>query len=269
MAEYDYVFVILVYRNFEDLEECIESIQSKVGNYKIIVVNAYYDEESKSKVNEIAEKYDCDFLNEPNKGYSYGNNRGIEYALLKYRFKYIVVNNPDIIIKKFPDCCQKGDIIAPKIISASGNNQNPMYIKYNGFTDWMVYKALKHNWKILLLAALGVNKAIKKITLLFYKNKNCYLVYAAHGSCVLLSNKSIKLLDIDGKIYDENIFLFAEEMVLAAKARKLGLKTVYNKEFSVLHKEDGSMNLSNLSIQDELVKGNVYYYEHYIKNSKR
>lgn len=71
-----------------------------------------------------------------------------------------------------------------------------------------------------------------------------------------------------GAVYDENIFLFAEEMVLAAKARKLCMKTIFDNSISVFHKEDGSMNLSNISIQGELAKGNVYYYEHYIKKDK-
>ena len=72
-----------------------------------------------------------------------------------------------------------------------------------------------------------------------------------------------------GAVYDENIFLFAEEMVLAAKARKLCLNTFFLKEISVFHKEDGSMNMSEVSLQGELAKGNIYYYEHYMKGIRR
>ncbi len=45
------------------------------------------------------------------------------------------------------------------------------------------------------------------------------------------------------------------------------MKTIFDKTISVFHKEDGSMNLSNISIQGELAKGNIYYYEHYIGNN--
>lgn len=267
MEEYNYVFVILVYRNFEDLKECIESIQSKVVNYRIIIVNAYYNSESENKVKKIAETYDCDFLSKPNKGYSYGNNAGIRYASLNYHFEYIIVSNPDIVINKFPDSKYKGDIIAPEIIAASGKTQNPMYIKYNKLTDWMVYRSFKNNQRWLLFVALGINKLVRKLSF-FLNRKNTYSIYAAHGSFVLLSNKAVTVLSADGgAVYDENIFLFAEEMVLAAKARKLCLKTIFDKTISVFHKEDGSMNLSNISIQGELAKGNIYYYEHYIGNS--
>ncbi len=267
MKEYNYVFVILVYRNFEDLRECIESIQDKVMNYRIIIVNAYYDFESENNVKKIAETYDCDFLSEPNKGYSYGNNAGIKYASLNYHFEYIIVSNPDIVINKFPDNKYMGDIIAPEIIAASGRTQNPMYIKYNNLTDWMVYRSFKNNQKWLLFVALGINKLVRNYSCFLHKDKNTYSIYAAHGSFVLLSNKAVTVLSADGgAVYDDNIFLFAEEMVLAAKARKLRLKTIFDKTISVFHKEDGSMNLSNISIQGELAKGNIYYYEHYIEN---
>ena len=198
MKEYDYVFVILVYRNFEDLKECIESIQSKVVNYRIIVVNAYYDIESEDKARKIAEAYDCDFLSEPNKGYSHGNNAGIEFATRNYRFKYIVISNPDIVINKFPDREYEEDIIAPEIISASGKAQNPKYTRYIRVTDWMVYKAFKNNQKWLLLVALGINKIIKCICDILNTNRTSYSIYAAHGTCVLLSNKAIDLLSADG-----------------------------------------------------------------------
>lgn len=198
MEEYNYVFVILVYRNFEDLKECIESIQSKVVNYRIIIVNAYYDSESENKVKKIAETYDCDFLSEPNKGYSYGNNAGIRYASLNYHFEYIIVSNPDIVINKFPDSKYRGDIIAPEIIAASGKTQNLMYIKYNKLTDWMVYRSFKNNQRWLLFVALGINKLVRKFSCFLNRNNNTYSIYAAHGSCVLLSNKAVTALSTDG-----------------------------------------------------------------------
>lgn len=198
MEEYKYVFVILVYRNFEDLKECIESIQSKVMNYRIIIVNAYYDSESENKVKKIAETYDCDFLSEPNKGYSYGNNVGIRYASLNYHFEYIIISNPDIVINKFPDSKFEGDIIAPEIIAASGKAQNPMYIKYNKVTDWMVYRSFKNNQRCLLFIALGINKLMRKYISFLNRNRITYSIYAAHGSCVLLSDKAVTLLSADG-----------------------------------------------------------------------
>ena len=65
------------------------------------------------------------------------------------------------------------------------------------------------------------------------------------------------------------MFLFAEECVLASKCKKYGFKTVYDDKKHVLHKEDGSMKLADFSINDELGKANIYYYENYVNNINR
>ena len=124
--KYKFIVIILIYRNYKDLIDCIDSIYEKVDDCKIVIVNAYYDEESKKKIQEIANTKNCDFLNEVNKGYSYGNNRGIEYVKKNYEFEYIIISNPDIVVKKRIANLPDAEIIAPKIIAASGKNQNPI-----------------------------------------------------------------------------------------------------------------------------------------------
>lgn len=63
MKKVKYVFVVLVYKNILDLQECIESIQAKVKSNQIIVVNAYFDDKTMQKAKEIADKYFVDFIN--------------------------------------------------------------------------------------------------------------------------------------------------------------------------------------------------------------
>jgi GT2 family glycosyltransferase len=260
---YKYIFVILVYRNYEDLDECLSSITNKVKSQKSIVVNAYYDDETKNRIERIATKYSCDFINIENKGYGYGNNIGIEHALKTYDFDYVVISNPDIIVNSFPDDFTNADIIAPKITSASGKLQNPMYRKYNRITDKLVYLGFKKEKKYILLCGLVINKIIRGISQFKMRRKKSYSIYAAHGSFLLISQKAI--LQLDSKPYDENMFLFAEEMVLAAKAQEKRLRTIYLESISVLHKEDGSMKLGDISVTDELAKSNIYYFEKYQK----
>jgi GT2 family glycosyltransferase len=56
MERYKYIFCILVYRNVEDIKECIDSIMDKVENCKIVIVNSFYDNESKNEFEKIAHK---------------------------------------------------------------------------------------------------------------------------------------------------------------------------------------------------------------------
>ena len=266
MEKYKYIFVVLVYRNTKDLDDCIQSIENIVLSHKIIVVNAFYDKESMEKVKVIAEHHDCAFINIENKGYSYGNNIGIEFARNNFDYEYIVVSNPDITISKFDDSIIDQnfayDIIAPKITAADGRLQNPMYVKKPFISEWLEYKGFKHRLLWLVRAGIFISKLNRAYYLRINSNKNIYAIYGAHGCFVMLSKKAV---DILFPVYDENMFLFAEEMVLAIKSSEKGLKTCYYDGISIKHKEDGSMKLSNLKMYEELRKSNLYYYEHYIK----
>jgi len=261
-----YVFVILVYKNTSDLLECIESIEDKVRSYKIIVVNAYYNDTTKSDVERIAYSHNCDFINIENRGYSYGNNRGIEIANNKYEYQYVIVSNPDIIINRFEDSYLTDrfeyDIIAPKITAASGKRQNPMAIIKPIISERLEYWGFKKNIKILIFVGILIAH-ISRFSLIILKTllrSNIYRIYCAHGCFVIISKRAVRSL---APIYDENMFLFAEEGVLAKKADVKGIKTCYYDFISVKHKEDGSMSLSDLSINNELRKANIYYFEHY------
>lgn len=267
MEKYRYIFVVLVYRNTEDLKECLESIQNKVSSYKVIVVNAYYDEPTKRKVEKISKKYNCDFINIENKGYGFGNNCGIAYARANYDFEYIVISNPDVVIAQFDesylDADLKYDIIAPKIKTTSGRMQNPMAFISSPLSEYLIYKGFKNNLKLFIFCGIFLSKLYREFFLwvLKFKRSRIYQIYAAHGSFVILRLKAIETLY---PVYDENIFLFAEEILLARKAKRKGLRTCYCSEILINHKEDGSMKLSDFSIEGELKKSNVYYYETYV-----
>lgn len=263
-----YVFVILVYRNTSDLEECLDSIEKKVTSYKTIVVNAYYDDASREVVSHIASSHDCDFINIENRGYSFGNNRGIDLATEKYDFQYVIISNPDIVVEQFDDTLLAKnfgyDVVAPRIIAASGRRQNPMAVRKNVLSEKLEYIGFKRKNNLLIYSGIFLSKFSRwfHTKLAIVRKKTIYPIFEAHGSFVLLSKHAIEVLY---PVYDENMFLFAEEGVLAAKATKMGLKTCYFDHIHIQHKEDGSMKLGNFSVNEELRKANIYSYETYFK----
>ena len=263
---YDYVFVILVYRNVDDLVSCLESVAEKITNYRVVIVNAYYDEESKTIIENIAKENNCDFPNVENKGYGAGNNRGIEFVSEKYDFDYVIVSNPDITIEKFTSYVNdfKGmDIVAPRIITRNGKNQNPILVTDNKIADYCLYIGYKKKQDMLVLLGFALNKILREIFLKLCKN-TVRRVYGAHGSFVIYSRNAIAKLTSNP--YDENIFLFSEEFVIANKAKEFGLQTFYCPEVCIQHKEDGSMEIADISENEHLGKSTIYYYEHYRKH---
>ena len=77
---YKYVFIVLTYRNVEDVRGFLKSLENCTESYKTIIVNSFFDEKCKNEIEKVALQYECDFVNVPNKGYGAGNNFGIELA---------------------------------------------------------------------------------------------------------------------------------------------------------------------------------------------
>lgn len=266
-----FVFVILVYKNSSDLVECIESIKEKVSDYRIIVVNAFFDKKTKDIIEKISKENNCVFLNIENKGYSFGNNRGIEYATNHFDYQYIIISNPDIIIKDFDeqqiDAHREYEIIAPLIKTKSGKKQNPMAVKNSHLSSSLIYNGLKKNKKFLFVFGIALGKLNRSFFSLFHlSRRKPYRIYCAHGSFVIFRKNAIDLL---GLLYDENMFLFAEEDVVAYKAHKNNIAIGQFNSINIFHKEDGSMKLADFSINRELVKSNIYFYETYVMRNKK
>lgn len=264
-----YVFVVLTYRNTEDVKELFESLKERAEDYKVIVVNSYYDEETKISVKETAEKNGAVFINVENKGYGYGNNRGIEYALAHYDFDWLVIANPDTVVKKFDLASVNSSrpmVIAPSIVNLNGKKQNPMRKKISMLSNRLQYKAFKKNSKFLLYCGLLIAK-IKNVFAVCKRdaeNKKLKKISVAHGSFVIYSRKTFEII---GLPYDEKIFLFGEEGVLAKRAADNGIPTFYYDGVQVLHKEDGSMKFRS-DINEHLAKANIYVYENYYSIKK-
>lgn len=259
----DFAFVILTYRSFVDLTELIDSIYLNFRNYnfEILVVNSFFDSDSENEIRNIAIKKKCLFLSTENKGYGHGNNVGIEFFNLHYDYKFLVIANPDTkVISNQIELSQYIGVecvIAPKITNLNGKNQNPYWPIKNSFSEKLVYKYYKKGGMFYFLLGIGINKLLR---LLFnikrYRNKK--RIYASHGSFLIFSRLALERL---GLPYDENMFLFAEENLLAHNLEQLSIPIYYTSLIQVLHKEDGSMKISKINEDKELQKSIIYYYE--------
>ena len=247
----DIVFVCLVYRLCDDIDDFVASVNKITTNYKIILVNSYFNDESLVSIQNKAIKYDCDFISILNKGYGYGNNIGIKYAYDNFDFKYIIISNIDIVINKLniKELDSLGScVIGPFIKNLKGKNQNPYWPIRNLSSEGLIYYGLKNEKKWALLLSQGINRVIREIFLLYSRIvlRRSFRVYALHG-CFLIFPKAI-IEEIGTMIFDEKMFLFYEEAYLANKLNLLSISRVLTKAVSITHSEDGS------------------YYSHYVKH---
>lgn len=266
--KYDLVFVVLTYRNTNDLSNFIKVTNEKIlDKYKIIVVNSFFDDESKEEFYDIAMRNNCDFINIPNKGYGYGNNIGIDFAKKNYLFKYLIISNPDIEIVEFSMdnlYGQENYIIAPTIKTLSGKNQNPFYYSEMSMVDFLKYQASIREKKTIAYVGIGINKIHREINLFLDKLLNIKKreIYALHGSFIIFGCNALDKL---GKVYNEEMFLLHEENHLAKLAKSMCVKTYMIPAIKVLHREDGSIGLESSNISEHGRKSFITYYEKWNK----
>lgn len=264
MESRKYIFVVVTYRNTEDIIELLESISKSVSDYKTIIVNNFFDEDSKKRFEEIALQYDCDFINCENRGYGAGNNEGIRLALQKYRFEYLIVSNPDIVIQKFPEdilARYTEGVIGCEIYNLNHKKQNPMLVSDNRLAVKMLYEGLRDRNSKKMFLGKAINKAVRVVgsCLLRIKSWKHRKVYQIHGSFLIFTYDALEKI---GAPYDEEMFLFAEEGYLAYLLKQNHIASYYCPEIEVLHKEDGSMKFRN-DINEEARKASIYFFKKY------
>lgn len=266
MEQYKYVFVVLLYRNMDDVIDLIHSIQKKLPSQAhVILVNSFFDDATLEQAKEIASKYGYSIINTDNKGYGHGNNEGVKYALDHFGFDYLIICNPDTTIRRFDTKALLKPavpaIYAPKIVARTGKLQNPHWAFHSDFLEYLQYVGDKHEWKVPDYFVIAVLKATRILTAKYADkfNKSRIKVGSAHGSFLIVSASAARKLY---PFYDENMFLFYEEVYLGNKAYLSDVPTFYVKDIIIDHKEDGSMRISNVNLKKESHKSVVYYYEH-------
>jgi GT2 family glycosyltransferase len=217
----------------------------------------------------VDENSNAVLIDVPNNGYSYGNNRGIEYSINNYLFKYLIISNPDIEIKKFnlPKENLQSVIYGPVIKTLSGKDQNPFRPIVTKTGERFQYQMNKKRNYRLLTFRKGANKILRELFLARFlrERSDQKQVYSLHGSFVIFTYDAILKL---GKIYYEKMFLFGEEELLSYRCKKHGIPMIMTKDVEVLHKEDGSMKLANIKTLDQEAKSYIIYYEERDKADK-
>ena len=178
-------------------------------------------------------------LSDRNGGYSYGNNFGLKYLeALGQDYDYVVISNPDVEVSKeaFEACFQELEeneklaVCAPIMLNGEGNHIR------------------RSSWKIRTPKIDMINSS-RLNEVLFYKwfrdgeyREEEYKQEKLEVECVSGAFFAIKLnLFKQIGYFDENVFLFYEEDILASKLKKLGYKEMSLNSVSFKHFESQSI----------------------------
>ena len=247
----------IVIVNYNDSKTTIELI-NRIKKYEVFDLIVIVDNKSTDNSYLLLKELENEKIKviqaEKNNGYGAGNNIGVKY-LVKNNIDYIIISNPDIIFeeKDIINLCTSFEdsniaIVAP-VINENGK--------------------LNRGWKL----KGPVWDSLTNINFLgrYFKKKQLYLNnhYTEKISKVDVVSGCFFIIrrDVFEKIgfFDENLFLYYEENVIAKKIQKIGMDIIVRNDVEIIHNHSVSINKTYNKINKFkiLAKSQRYYHKNY------
>ena len=286
--------LVLNWNKPEITMDCVESLNTMDGEYNIFVIDNGSDEIKRNKLIEKMKKKDALILNEENinnfnlnniynknkksnlndkltllillnknYGYGKGNNFGLRLAC-RLGYKYSLVSNNDIKIIdrnvlteliKGMETDEKIAWASPKIINIQGYYEGPLP-EFDFIDFCFTVEGVFYPFYVLFLRK---KRKIEEQKLLNKFNEGQLEPKWLSGSFAFLRNETLN----KGNFFDENIFLYFEELILSEKLLKKGFKLKYVPNVKVLHEHDYPTEGINFKKEYEATRSMIYYLRYY------
>ena len=235
----DYGVVILNYNTAKDSILAAESIikNAESHSFAICIVDNNSPKEKEIETLESACLEYCHILQiNENRGYASGNNEGVKFLISHYDAKFIVIMNPDIIIKR------KGTIDRlisnPKLQNSDYCGVQPLcWTPYLGDPLLQNHIRRVYSYSDVVIEHFFILKRLfrKKANKMVYYNERPYkdeLDYEVPAGCFfIIKTKHF----IEANYFDERTFLYNEELILGVKLKKLGYKFLFCPQEMIEH----------------------------------
>lgn len=253
--------VILNYNDAQTVEELVAQIRDYACIDRIVLVDNASADGSFQRLRALAGDRVDVIRAEKNGGYGAGNNLGIRYAVEQNGATHVLVANPDV---SFDEGCIRGLARVfrrhPEVGVAAASMEDRQY--GSSLNGWRLY-----GFTGLLLSMGPVSRRVFCCFLSCHRprsdGKKAIYVDVVHGSMLMVDGAAF--LECGG--YDEGIFLYQEEMVLASRMKALGRRTVlllgesYRHGHSVSVSKAYSQELARQRIREE---STLYYMKNYL-----
>lgn len=259
--------IVVNYNDIEDTKRYVYQIEKYSIIDKIVIVDnmSTIPENSFDELKKLQNSKVDVIQSEKNGGYTYGNNFGIEYIKKQnLEFDYFAISNPDIEITEnalirlinFLEENENAGIAAPRMMNSENKWVRRSAWKYRTFKRDVV-----HSLRMLELLFYGTLRN-GEYTESDYE-KDVLEVDAISGAFFIIKNELIKKI---GK-FDDNVFLFYEEDILAKQAEKYGYKIYSLNDINFKHYESQTIGktFTYFKKMKELYISKIYYHKTYTK----
>ena len=253
--------VILNYNTYKDTINCVKSLKTTTSDvdYKIFIVDNHSNDNSYQILkNEYNKDNDVKVVQTKlNEGYSSGNNFICKNLNTDIYDKICIVNS-DIIfnnnaIKYMSDVIEKDVSVAgPSVLDKNGNETQLLRKKYDFWTYMCSKKPLYYLRNLNSLFATEYD----------FSDDNFEFYGMVSGCCFMIDSKTFKNIGY----FDDNVFLYCEEWIIAYLMEKLNKKVCYVPRASVTHYHGKSTeNKGKGFISMHLYISAFYYLKYYVK----
>lgn len=231
--------IILTYNSAHFIGELIKSLHEFGKDSEIIIV----DNDSKDDTVKIAKKFEE--VNIFETGKNLGFAKGINYGAQRAKGELFLFINPDAVFKKgkLADMVsvlkenENAAIVGGKLIGRSGKPEKSAGKFFNLFETIMM--------------VLGLDE---KIGVRFSPNSLSKVDFVSGGFMMVRANVFKRL---NG--FDENFFMYVEDMELCYRVRKFGFDTFFTPDVVIAHAGQGSSNRTFAIIN--IYKGLLYFFK--------
>jgi hypothetical protein len=230
-----------------------------IKNYQVLDYIIVVDNKSTDDSIEKLKKYENNKIKiveaSENKGYAAGNNVGIKYLIDNYDVDNIIISNPDIIVREEDIAALIKDLERKDIALIA-----PVIKEPNG---------ISRGWHLPTFASELVSNIpyfhYLENKMLAYKEEdyqnNLTEVEVVKGCFFIIKKDVFEAINF----FDENTFLYYEEIIMGKKLRELGFKTYVDNRVTIIHALSKSVDKSiNRINKFKILKSSQYYYEKYI-----
>lgn len=249
-------FLIVNYNDASTTIKLLENIKEYQVLDLIVVVDNASTDASYDQLKAYHDEKIHVIRSEKNGGYGSGVNFGSKYSIANLGHCKIVVSNSDIVIneeativsllKHFPE---DAGIVAPLIKEHTG------YLK--GWKN-------PTPWQDCLLNLLFVHRFLRKKLIYYpdaYYEQDLVAVDIVAGCFFIFDSQSL----VNSGFYDEKVFLYYEENIMAKKLEAIHKKTYLYTKAEVFHNHSLSIDksISKIRKYNELKKSQFYFQKYY------
>lgn len=250
----------MVIINYNDAKTTIKLLNNVKGYKcinKIVVVDNHSTDNSLEELKEFESNRITIIKNSKNNGYASGLNTGAKYLIKELGACNIIFSNSDIIIKGEKDL---------KLLSSDINDKigvvGPVIEEHGSYNRG--WKKTSINTEILLNLPL-ISRYLKRKLLYYEQNyykENLSYVDVVSGCFFIVSSKVLEEVDY----FDENTFLYYEELILSRKLEKINIKTCVDNRVTIIHDHSVTIdkNVKKIRKYRILKSSQRYYVEKYL-----